>query len=95
MLASDCQYVEWANERRDMAFVRRHDIMMLHRKGELGDIRYSIHPDPEWDLPFDKRPGQHWINQNTFVDMESFAPVLDGLMQKAGIPVMRRPQQRA
>jgi len=37
-------------------------------------------------MPEGVRPGNHWIYQNTFVDMESFTAILDDTMQRAGIP---------
>jgi len=83
VLASDCKYMEWTNNRSDYAFIRRHDVSIARRVGM--NITYSMHPKPEWPLPHDTRPGNFWINQNTFVDMESFTTVLDELMSQAGI----------
>lgn len=54
----------------------------------IANIPYSLHPDPEWPLPDGPNPGNHWIYQNTFVDMGDFADHLDSLMQQAGIPPM-------
>lgn len=84
-------YEQWGNTRSDLAFIRRFDVYQEVKKGR--DIKYSLHPDPSWPLPnatANGRPGNHWIYQNTFVDMETFAPVLDDLMLKAGILPMHR-----
>jgi len=53
-------------------------------------MKYSVHPLKEWGMPEGVRPGNHWIYQNTFVDMESFVPVLDSVLQNAGIPVIHQ-----
>lgn len=86
LLASDCIYEEWVNPRMDYAFMRRHDFKSLRLKGVHLD--YSLHPKENWGLPEGTRPGNHWIYQNTFVDMNTFAPMLDKIMQKAGIRAM-------
>jgi hypothetical protein len=86
LLASDCIYSEWVNQRPDYAYMRRHDFKSLKMKGI--EIKYSIHPEKKWGMPEGVRPGNHWIYQNTFVDMETFAPVLDSTMQQAGIKAM-------
>jgi len=56
-------------------------------------MEYSVHPLEEWGMPEGVRPGNHWIYQNTFVDMESFVPVLDSVLQNVGIPVLHQDQK--
>ena len=88
LLASDSMYSEWVNENPENAYIRRHDFKSLKMKGIHMD--YAHHPIPKWGMPEGVRPGNHWIYQNTFVDMESFANVLDQTMQKAGIKATSR-----
>ena len=84
LLASDCLYSEWVNTIPEYAYMRRHDFKSLKLKGIK--MQYSIHPPKSWGMPEGVRPGNHWIYQNTFVDMESFTTTLDNTMQQAGIP---------
>lgn len=83
LLASDSIYSEWVNENPEYAYIRRQDFKSLKMKGIHMD--YALHPIPTWGMPEGVRPGNHWIYQNTFVDMETFAPTLDKTMQQAGI----------
>jgi hypothetical protein len=87
LLASDSIYSEWVNENPEYAYIRRHDFKSLKMKGIHMD--YALHPIPTWGMPEGVRPGNHWIYQNTFVDMETFAPTLDKTMQQAGIKATR------
>lgn len=81
--ASECRYAEWVNPHRHMAFFRRVDY------AKKADLAYTLHPHPSWELPKDSWPGNHWIYQNTFVDMDHFGPHVDAMMQQAGIKPMR------
>jgi hypothetical protein len=89
VLASECPYSEWVNPRRDLAFFRRIDYT---RKWNL---TYSLHPDPSWPLPQDGWPGNPWIYQNTYVDMEHYGPYIDAMMAQAGIKPMTKPAAAA
>lgn len=80
--ASECPYQEWVSQSREHAFFRRID----YRKKP--DLTYSLHPDPSWPLPSNSWPGNPWIYQNTYVDMDDFGPALDAMMKKAGIAPM-------
>lgn len=84
LLASDSNYHEFVNDDPEMAFMRRHDFKSLKLKGV--EMEYSVHPKRSWGLPNGVRPGNHWIYQNTFVDMEKFVEILDETMMSAGIP---------
>ena len=64
LLASDCVYSEWANNRSDLAYMRRKDFLSAAKIVGV-DLQYAVHPQPGWDLPHDKRPGNQWIYQNT------------------------------
>ncbi len=48
-------------------------------------VPYALHPTPEWGLPTDQRPGNHWVYQNTVVDVRDLAPAIDAAMAAAGI----------
>lgn len=78
LLASDSNYHEFVNDDPEMAFMRRHDFKSMKLKGV--DMEFSIHPKRSWGLPSGVRPGNHWIYQNTFVDMVKFHKVLDETM---------------
>ena len=84
LLASDSNYHEFVNDDPEMAFMRRHDFKSMKLKGV--EMEYAVHPKRSWGLPTGVRPGNHWIYQNTYVDMEKFAKVLDETMASAGIP---------
>jgi Glycosyltransferase 61 len=79
LLASDCIYSEWGNLKKEHAFMRRHDFV------KSPDISYALHPQSSWPLPTDKRPGNYWVYQNTFVDIVYIAPHIDALMGRMGI----------
>ena len=78
LLASDSNYHEFVNDDPEMAFMRRHDFKSMKLKGV--EMEYSIHPKRSWGLPTGVRPGNHWIYQNTFVNMDKFHKVLDKTM---------------
>ncbi len=80
LLASDCVYAEWGNLKKEHAFMRRHDFIK-----ERAPISYALHPQSVWPLPTDKRPGNYWVYQNTFVDILDLAPHIDSLMERVGI----------
>lgn len=66
ILSRNCLYKEWVNTDPEMAFIRRKDIWSVNTR--LGmNLSYSLHPSPEWEMPKDNRPGNHWIYQNTYV----------------------------
>ena len=77
--ASECKYLEWVNQRRDYAFFRRIDYQ------KQWNLTYSLHPDPSWPLPQDSWPGNPWIYQNTYVDMDDFRNYIDAMMAKSEI----------
>jgi hypothetical protein len=79
LLASDCVYTEWGNLNKEHAFMRRHDFI------NEPSIQYALHPQSSWPLPTDKRPGNYWVYQNTFVDIIDLAPHIDSLMERVGI----------
>ena len=81
LLASDCVYSEWGNQRKEHSFMRRNDFI----NSQDPVVSYALHPRSEWPLPTDKRPGNHWVYQNTFVDILDLAPHLDALMESVGI----------
>jgi hypothetical protein len=83
VLASECPYDEWVNPVRENAFFRRSD----YSKKEWNQT-YALHPEPDMPLPTDGWPGNLWIYQNTYIDMNLFGPVLDDLMATAGIKPM-------
>ena len=83
VLASECPYSEWVNPVRENAFFRRSD----YSKKDW-NTSYSLHPGPDMALPQDGWPGNLWIYQNTYVDMNFFGPEIDALMEKAGIKPM-------
>ncbi|KAL4550286.1 hypothetical protein Ndes2526B_g08441 [Nannochloris sp. 'desiccata'] len=84
VLASECPYDEWVNPVRENAFFRRSD----YSKKSGWNVTYSLHPEPDMPLPEDGWPGNLWIYQNTYVDMNVFGPEIDRLMEKAGISPM-------
>ncbi len=84
VLASECPYEEWVNPVRENAFFRRSDYSK-----KTWNMTYSLHPEPNTPLPQDGWPGNLWIYQNTYVDMNLFGPVIDRLMDQAGIPPMQ------
>lgn len=83
VLARRAVYKEWINTRPDYAFLRRSDFFQRY------DLKYQLHPHPEWPLPHNGSPGNIWVYQNTFVDMESLAPILDELMAAMNIRKQR------
>lgn len=80
--ASECHYSEWVNQRREYAFFRRIDYQ------KQWNLTYSLHPDPSWPLPHDSWPGNPWIYQNTYVDMDDFKTAIDAMMKQARISPM-------
>ncbi len=80
-----CLYSEWANPHRLNAFFRRMDTPRLIRE------TYTMHPLANATLPRDGFPGKSWVYQNTLVDMDAFAPVLDAAFAAKGIPKMAKP----
>jgi hypothetical protein len=85
LLASDSNYHEYVNDDPELAFMRRHDFKSMKLKGV--DMEYAIHPKKSWGLPDGVRPGNHWIYQNTYVDMDKFSKAIDETMASAGIRV--------
>lgn len=85
VLASECRYIEWINQRWDYAFFRRID---FNRRVKM---EYVLHPDPQGPHPVDGWPGNPWIYQNTYVDMAHFGPYIDAAMTAAGIPRVAEP----
>lgn len=77
--ASEGKYFEWVNPIIENAFFRRIDF----KKQE--DIVFRLHPEKDDPLPRDKWPGNQWIYQNTYVDMNIFGKEIDKMMQMAGI----------
>ena len=78
LLASDSDYHEFINDDPEMAFMRRHDFKSMKKKGV--EMEFSVHPKRSWGLPTGVRPGNHWIYQNTFVDMDKFHKAIDETM---------------
>jgi hypothetical protein len=78
LLASDSDYHEFINDDPEMAFMRRHDFKSMKQKGV--EMEFSVHPKRSWGLPTGVRPGNHWIYQNTFVDMDKFHKAIDETM---------------
>ncbi|KAL4441531.1 hypothetical protein ABPG77_002035 [Micractinium sp. CCAP 211/92] len=85
VLASECGYAEWVSQRWDYAFFRRID---FNRRVKM---EYVLHPDPHGPHPVDGWPGNPWVYQNTYVDMEHFGPYIDAAMKAAGIPPVPNP----
>jgi hypothetical protein len=85
LLASDSKYHEYVNEDPQLAFLRRHDFKSMKLKGQ--EMEYTLHPKRSW-VADGVRPGNHWIYQNTYVDMAKFHKVLDETMHSAGITPM-------
>ena len=79
VLASECPYTEWVNPVRENAFFRRSDYV------KTDDGVYSLHPEPDMPLPSDGWPGNLWIYQNTYVDMNVFGPEIDAMFERSGI----------
>ena len=48
-----------------------------------------MHPDPHGPHPVDTWPGNPWVYQNTYVDMDHFGPYVDHAMELAGIQPMQ------
>ena len=86
--ASECPYLEWVAPTREHAFFRRTD----HPKG--ANVTFSLHPDPKEPLPSNSWPGNPWVYQNTYVDMDKFGPAIDDMMRAAGIPPMAAVSRR-
>ena len=84
VLASECPYYEWDNPVRENAFFRRSDFSK-----KAWNMTYSLHPEPDMPLPTDGTPGNLWIYQNTYVDMNLFGPEIDELLKRAGIAPMK------
>lgn len=82
VLASECPYIEWVNPVRENAFFRRSDYV------KTTDGVYSLHPEPDMPLPTDGWPGNLWIYQNTYVDMNEFGPEIDAMFARSGIKPM-------
>lgn len=78
--ASEGKYIEWVNPSRVNAYFRRIDFKK--RK----DIKFQLHPDPKDPLPQDSWPGNQWIYQNTYIEMNIFRDEIDAMMKEAGIP---------
>ena len=78
--ASEGKYMEWVNPRRDFSYFRRIDFK------KRPDALFNLHPDPTEPLPNSSWPGNQWIYQNTYMDMESLSQAIDDMMQKASIP---------
>ncbi|EFN57890.1 expressed protein, partial [Chlorella variabilis] len=72
-------------ERWDYAFFRRIDF------NKRVKMEYVLHPDPNGPHPEDGWPGNPWIYQNTYVDMEHFGPYIDTAMAAAGIKPVDKP----
>jgi hypothetical protein len=83
VLASECPYEEWVNPVRENAFLRRSDYSK-----KAWNTTYSLHPEPDMPMPTGGTPGNMWIYQNTYVDMDLFGPEIDNLMRMSGIHPM-------
>ena len=83
-LAKGCLYKEWVNPFATHAFMKAHDFKMMEKHGDELEYEYDIHPQPDWDRPTNSHAGNHWIYQNTLVDIENIAPMLDELMEYTG-----------
>jgi hypothetical protein len=54
-----------------------------------------LHPDPKEPHPLNFNPGKEWVNQNTYVDMESLGPVIDAAFQSVNILPVPAERRRA
>jgi hypothetical protein len=77
--ASEGKYIEWVNPSRVNSYFRRIDFKK--RK----DMKFQLHPDPKDLLPQDSWPGNQWIYQNTYIEMNIFRDEIDAMMKRAGI----------
>ena len=77
--ASEGKYFEWVNPIRENAYFRRIDFK------KQKDSKFQLHPKKDDPLPQDKWPGNQWVYQNTYVDMEIFGKEIDKMMELAGI----------
>lgn len=90
------KYAEWGNPFADKAIVRPRDFHTLWPNLDSTKLPpYNIHPQPEWPQPEYGSAAAVWIYENTLVNMEGFAPVLDQLMAQKGIFPMRHNKNAA
>lgn len=87
--AKRCIYAEWINGYPEYAFMRPWDFESMKRRHKAPPYPFSLHPQPEWDLPDNpKTAGSHWIYQNTLVNMRNFTAKFDLTMMTKGIKPM-------
>ena len=54
-------------------------------QGIIGLATLQEHPTDDMPLPHDPDPPPFWAFQNTWVDMQSFTPVLEEALQQADV----------
>ena len=77
-------YAQWMNPFVERAVARPRDFNSSFPEG-TDHIPFTLHPQPDWPPVEYRGTAPVWIYQNTLVNMEDFAPVLDELLNQAGI----------
>lgn len=78
-------YAQWMNPYVERAVARPRDFNSSYPEGTDPLPKFTLQPQPDWPPASYGVTPPVWIYQNTLVHMESFAPVLDGLLAQAGI----------